>query len=41
MLKSVAHAVSTLDLYHASGRWPLGWYRVLGLIRHVIQIFTC
>ena len=41
MSKSVSHAVSTLDLYHPSGRWPLGWYRVLGLIRHVIQILTC
>ena len=41
MSKSVSHAISTLDLYHPSGRWPLGWYRVLGFIRHVIQILTC
>jgi hypothetical protein len=41
MSKPVSHAVSTLDLYHPSGRWLLGWYRVLGLIRHVIQILTC
>ena len=40
MSKSVSHAVSTLDLYHPSSRWPLGWYKVLGLIRHVIQILT-
>jgi hypothetical protein len=30
MSKSVSHYVSTL-----------GWHRVLGLIRHVIQILTC
>ena len=41
MSKPVSHAVSTLDLYHPSGRWLLGWYRVLGSIRHVIQILTC
>ena len=41
MSKSVSHALSTLDLYHTSGRWSLGWYRVLRLIRHVIHIFTC
>ena len=41
MSKSISHAVSTIDLYHPSGRWPLGWYRVPGLIRHVIQILTC
>jgi hypothetical protein len=35
MSKSASHAVSTLDLYH-----PSGWHRVLGLIRHVIQILT-
>jgi hypothetical protein len=32
MSKSISHAVSNLDL---------GWCRVLGLIRHVIQILTC
>jgi hypothetical protein len=36
MSKSVSHAISTLDLYH-----PSGWYRVLGLIWHMIQILTC
>ena len=41
MSKSVSHAISTLDLYHHSARWPLVWYRVLGLIWHVIQILTC
>ena len=41
MSKSVAHAVSTFDLYHPLGRWPLGWYRFLWLIRHVIQNLTC
>jgi hypothetical protein len=40
MSKSVSHAVSTLNLYHLSGRWTLGWYRVLWLIRHVIQTLT-
>jgi hypothetical protein len=34
MSKSVSHAVSTLNLYH-----PSGWYRVLGLIRHVMKIW--
>jgi hypothetical protein len=29
------------NLYRPSGRWPLGWYMVFGLIRHVIQILTC
>ena len=41
MKKSVSHAVSTLNLYHPKGHRPEGWYRVLGLIRHVIQILTC
>jgi hypothetical protein len=38
MSKSISHAISTLDLYHPSGRWPFGWYRVLRLIQRVIQI---
>ena len=47
MSKSVAHAVSTFDLYHPLGRWPLGWYRFLWLIRmwyriwHVIFSMYC
>jgi hypothetical protein len=41
MSKSVSHSASTLDVYHLSDWWTLGWYRVLGLIRHVIQILTC
>ena len=36
MSKSVSHALS-----NPSGRWSLGWYRVLRLIRHVIHILTC
>ena len=41
MLKSASHAVSTLDQYHLLGLRPSGWYLLLRLIQHVIQILTC
>jgi hypothetical protein len=41
MLKCVSHAVSTLDQYHPLGLRPSGWYLLLRLIQHVIQILTC
>ena len=33
--------INPRTLYHPTGRWPLGWYRFLWLIRHVIQNLTC